>query len=190
MENAVDKSGYGGRIKAEREKLSLTQAEFAKLGGVTSRAQRNYEAGLRIPNIRYLESLAAVEGLVDVGYILSGTATHAYDIGYAMAFRWLARALGLDSGFQEDAATVLSRFQNGSIDQPTRDAELDAILKKTRVGVLDTTLLSAILEAVEKLAPSITPRKKAGIVALLYRSFRDTGRIDEKAVIEAVDLTK
>lgn len=190
MVNAVDKSGYGERIKAEREKLSLTQAEFAKLGGVTSRAQRNYESGLRIPNIRYLEALAAVDGLVDVGYILSGAATREYGIGFKMAYQWLAGSLGLDANFQEKAAAEFFDFHRGRIDQAALHDALDAILKKARVGALDTTLLSAILESVEKLAPSITPRKKAGIVALLYRSFRDTGRIDEKAVIEAVDLTK
>lgn len=189
MVNAVDKSGYGGRIKAVREKMRLSQAEFARLGGVTSRAQRNYEAGLRIPNIAYLESLAA-EGYVDVGYILSGEASNKHDIAAARAFDWLANSIGLDLHSIVTATVEHGGFIEGRVDKASLDAKLDEILVKARVGVLDTALLSAILESVEKLAPSIPPRKKAGIVALLYRSFRVTGRVDEKAVIEAVELTK
>ena len=58
------------RLKAERERLGLTQTEFAALGGVGRKTQFNYEAGERAPDAVYL---AAVQRAgVDVLYVVSG----------------------------------------------------------------------------------------------------------------------
>lgn len=189
MKKQAEKNKYGERIRDLREKMGLSQGDFADVAGVTARAQRNYEAGLRTPNIRYLESLAEV-GRVDVGYILTGVMTNEFDMNEAKAFRWLAKSLGLDTGFQIAATTAFYRLSEVGFDNAALDSELDALLALYKVAVIDAQLLSGIIESVEKLAPSIDPRKKAGVVTLLYRSFRGAGRIDEKAVIEAVELTK
>lgn len=60
-----------GRIKEERQRLGLTQAEMAEAAGVSKRSQANYESGDRDPNLAYLEAVARIG--VDVGYVLTGT---------------------------------------------------------------------------------------------------------------------
>lgn len=69
--------GYGERIKEERQRLKLTQADFAKLAGVSRQSQANYETEEREPGAAYLINLY---GQVDVPYILSGRRSSAGDI--------------------------------------------------------------------------------------------------------------
>jgi transcriptional regulator with XRE-family HTH domain len=58
------------RLKQERQRLGLSQEEFARLGGVQKRAQINYEKGERKPDTDYLAAVAA--GGVDVRYVITG----------------------------------------------------------------------------------------------------------------------
>lgn len=69
--------GYGERIKEERQRLKLTQADFAKLAGVSRQSQANYETEEREPGAAYLIKLY---DKVDVPYILSGRRSSAGDI--------------------------------------------------------------------------------------------------------------
>lgn len=59
------------RLLEERERLGLTQADFARRGGVGRTTQINYEAGQTSPPASYLLQLAA-HGL-DVVYVLTGS---------------------------------------------------------------------------------------------------------------------
>ena len=61
----------GKRIKAERQRLSLSQTEFAELGGLTKQAQVNYEAGRRMPDISYLLRIKE-KTKIDLNFILTG----------------------------------------------------------------------------------------------------------------------
>lgn len=179
---------YGARIQELRNKMGLTQAKFAHLADVTERAQRNYETDLRIPNIRYLTALAQAD--VDVGYILTGFESRSYDIGEIEAFRWLAGSLGLDFMFQIDVTGAIAAFRRGDIAEDEQNRRLDEALARCRVGVLDSSLLTGIIEAVEGVPANLTPPKKAAAIALLYRAFRSSGRVDMKAVRDAVALAK
>lgn len=58
------------RIQEERQRLGLTQDEFAEIGGVKRLSQINYEAGKRYPDGRYFAAIAAAGA--DVQYILTG----------------------------------------------------------------------------------------------------------------------
>ena len=69
--------GYGERIKEERQRLKLTQADFAKLAGVSRQSQANYETEEREPSAAYLINLY---DQVNVPYILSGQRSSAGDI--------------------------------------------------------------------------------------------------------------
>lgn len=62
--------GFGMRLKEERERMSLNQADFGALAGVGKLAQLNYEKGDRSPSAEYLHSIA--NHGVDVGYLLTG----------------------------------------------------------------------------------------------------------------------
>lgn len=61
---------YGARLREERERLGLSQAEFAALGGVARRAQIRYESDERVPDLGYLSGLARAG--VDVPYVVGG----------------------------------------------------------------------------------------------------------------------
>lgn len=63
-------STFSDRLRAERERLGLSQVAFGDLCGVGKHAQINYEAGRRSPDGNYLMA-AAAQG-VDVLYILTG----------------------------------------------------------------------------------------------------------------------
>lgn len=63
----------GVRLKEERNRLGLTQEDFAAVGGVLPNAQSNYERGLRSPRACYLAKLAKIG--VDVLYVV--TSEHA-----------------------------------------------------------------------------------------------------------------
>ena len=58
------------RLRQERKRLKLTQAQFGKIGGVGKNAQRQYEKGERRPGTAYLEALAIIG--VDTAYVLTG----------------------------------------------------------------------------------------------------------------------
>lgn len=59
------------RIRAERERLGLTQAAFAEIGGVGRATQLFYENVDRYPDTLYLEKLS--QAGVDIAYLVSGT---------------------------------------------------------------------------------------------------------------------
>ncbi|MFA8392099.1 helix-turn-helix domain-containing protein [Burkholderia ubonensis] len=61
----------GNRLKEERMRIGLSQAEFAALGGLGKQAQLNYESGTRSPDANYLAALMKVG--VDVLYVIGGS---------------------------------------------------------------------------------------------------------------------
>jgi len=61
----------GQRLREERLRLGMSQEEFGVMGGVTKRAQLNYETGIRSPDTNYLFTIASI-GEVDVQYVITG----------------------------------------------------------------------------------------------------------------------
>ena len=60
----------GLRLRSERKRIHMTQAQFGKEGGVSLSSQNAYESGLHFPDARYLARIAGVG--VDVKYVLLG----------------------------------------------------------------------------------------------------------------------
>lgn len=60
----------GERLREERTRLGLNQAQLGEVGGVQKQAQLKYEKGERHPDAQYLAAVAA-KG-VDVLYVLTG----------------------------------------------------------------------------------------------------------------------
>lgn len=60
----------GERLKEERERLGLTQVQFAALCGASKRSQIEWEKGGAYPNAKALSDFAKAGA--DVGYILTG----------------------------------------------------------------------------------------------------------------------
>lgn len=48
----------GERLRKERDRLGMSQTDFATLGGASKRAQIRYEAGERSPDADYLAGIA------------------------------------------------------------------------------------------------------------------------------------
>lgn len=67
--------GFGERLREERKRTGLNQADFAKAGGVHRNSQTEYETGKTPPNADYLSAVAELG--VDVRYLLTGVRTTA-----------------------------------------------------------------------------------------------------------------
>ncbi|MDR6357399.1 transcriptional regulator with XRE-family HTH domain [Pseudomonas psychrotolerans] len=62
----------GDRLRLERLRLGMNQADFAALAGVTKTSQFNYEKGDRSPDANYLAALRP-HG-VDIHFVVTGEA--------------------------------------------------------------------------------------------------------------------
>ena len=70
-------STYGARLKHERLRLKLTQAQLAHAGGVGRHAQSCYERGITLPRADYLSAITLLG--IDVLFIITGR--HTLHIG-------------------------------------------------------------------------------------------------------------
>lgn len=68
-------SNLGERLREERQRLGMNQAELGSAGGVQKQAQLKYEKGERSPDASYLEAIARAG--VDVLYVLTGSRSFA-----------------------------------------------------------------------------------------------------------------
>jgi len=69
MNNGL-KAGFGKRLREERERLGLTQQEFAERAGIKRVTQFLYEKEESQPNYRYLMAISELS--VDMHYLLFG----------------------------------------------------------------------------------------------------------------------
>lgn len=103
----MNQESFSDRLRAVRKALGLSQAAFARLGGVRKGAQIHYEAGRRLPNVSYLSALS-VAG-VDVAYLLTGSASKGMGEGPATRgarLKELRSALGWSQSQAADLARV------------------------------------------------------------------------------------
>lgn len=77
----------GARLRAERERLGLSQTAFANACGITRQSQNNFEGDKNLPNAAVLIAAAGLG--VDVGYVLTGRSAASSDDESALldAFR-------------------------------------------------------------------------------------------------------
>lgn len=122
-------SGFGPRLREERERLGLTQRVFGDVGGVEPNAQGKYESGERTPRMDYLAAIAA-RG-VDALYVLTGTHTPApLDSLSADEDRLLGAFRRLPAADQAAVWHVLSRLAGeaaGAAPMATRRFERQAV---------------------------------------------------------------
>ena len=70
-------TSFGRRLRQERKRLSLSQEQFAELGGVKRSSQHLYEHDVRRPDTDYL---ARIHGAgADVSFLLTGRASASSD---------------------------------------------------------------------------------------------------------------
>lgn len=67
----VNSQSFGSRLREERERLGLSQTQFAEVGGVARTTQHIYETDIRSPDVAYLEKLRDIG--VDASYLVTGS---------------------------------------------------------------------------------------------------------------------
>ena len=67
----VNSQSFGSRLREERERLGLSQTQFADVGGVARTTQHIYETDIRSPDVAYLEKLRGIG--VDASYLVTGS---------------------------------------------------------------------------------------------------------------------
>lgn len=204
-------STQGARIRNAREKLGLTQEEFAKRCGVHRRSQVNYELGKRLPGEAYLDALDAMG--IDSIYIMSGEHRFVYD-QYPTLSRYLLICLLEAIGYTEDDALMIIHEFEVSIKKITNSDESSSLSDNlTRefaarafsnspvvakmlsdAANIDPDVLGNVLNAVEsELATQsvlLSTEKRGRLVATVYRDAKDRGRIDTRMLVDAVALAK
>lgn len=100
------------RLRDERERLGLTQAHFAQLGGVSRLAQWKYENGDNVPSVEYL--LALVKSGVDVIYLIRGRRVSDQEIDWDIvrdAFLFVQRNMASKPGKNFSAEQLFDAFK-------------------------------------------------------------------------------
>ena len=214
----------GKRIAEERKRLGFTQAQFAKLTGVSFSSQRRYEDGRSAPDTDYLDALARIG--VDYFYVLTGldrgfskeeatrpdiarliTGDTSLGVGFDCDF--FLEVLGItEEDWKEIVRRNLRRWVSDTsgkaipaiISAPwttwgpdlARASHVVAGMLEV-AAALDSALLAEVLVGVDsELAAqgqtSMDSAKKAQAVAMLYRAFKASGKVDPAMIEEAVKL--
>lgn len=195
----------GSRLRKERDKLNMKQEDFANACGVRRRAQSSYESNTRSPDANYLEAASKIG--VDISYVIYGE-EHTFESTLKhMVVEDLFFLICYELGFtDEDAMSLLNNSlltahellkQNKEVDGIASDLiePVENFLKQcTRLShdTLDSDLLGTILEQVDIILLekkiNLQSEKKALAVAMLYRAFRASGKVDTKMIEEALNL--
>jgi transcriptional regulator with XRE-family HTH domain len=194
-------TNFGERLRSERERLGLTQAEFAKLSGVTGRSQRNYESSDRIPSAKYLEALGKAG--VDVQFLISGEASSVEERKMGALWRVIHSILSrLQLGIESVAINVAVRHAEEELDAERRlvpyesisDRIISDMLMEGPALILNPDLFCSVIEKLEallnRLGRTMPADKKARAIVMLYRASKVSGKIDPKMVEDAVSLAE
>ena len=101
----------GSRLKAERQRLGMTQEAFGTSCGVLKGAQINYESGKRHPDTDYLAAAAQIG--VDVLYVITGQRSAA-----SVAEQQLLASFRASSSVLQQAALAVLGVQAASSPPP------------------------------------------------------------------------
>lgn len=208
---------FGTRLKEERERLGLGSTKFAGACGVGRTAQFNYERGEREPDSKYLEAATRIGvdvGYVLSGKRQDQRLKDSIEEELGDFGRAFVSILGIaEADLVQAAETVESRMKehNAVLErsgmanfQKWREAREGEILRvvaplvdnspklrEATINQIDMGMLAVVIEQVEALLPgdaAIPGAKKAGVIAMLCRAFKASGKIDEAMVKEAVKL--
>ena len=207
-------SKLGERLKEERVRLGLSQSAFAERLGIHRNTQIKYESGAREPDSSYLEAISRfgvntqyVMGIHDLkpSELLKMTLdearidTHLPSSGLGILLDVLEVSEEAWNEITASLITIHPKFGVPSvvtIDPAWGQKVATASQLITRLvesaSALDSSLLAGILEGVDaellSQSKAIEPAKKAQTVAMLYRAFKASGKVDPAMIEEAVTL--
>lgn len=196
---------FGLRLKRERERLGLTQQQFAELVGISRMTQGNYESGKRNPDARYLSHVSSAG--VDVLYLATGK-RHGEETHQVAAAEFLLSCIAKRLGLRGDSfsavwerATRLSvrSLESGagtsSLDFSDIDSECEhgvQALFAMAPGVLNESLMIASIQAIDeevaRQGVSVSSEKKARAALMVYKKSVQAGRVDVDSAKDAVSL--
>lgn len=185
----------GKRLKEERERLGISQADFAKACGVGRTAQFNYESGKRSPDGNYLH--AAGELGVDTGYLLFGdrsTPFNLYSLGVASILPDIAERAGLNTDAILHILDLAAESEANIWGAPTgpiftNENKTELVNALFEDGALLSRVMYEIHEALHRNGKTLALDKEIRVILMLYRSFKASGKVDQKMVEEAINLT-
>ncbi len=184
------------RLKKERERLGLSQAEFAKMLGIHRNTLVRYENGIREPDSGFIAR--AGDSGVDVGYLMSGRKTDAismHRLGTIRVLPLIAERAGLNSNALLELLDLAAE-EEASMWGPTVDLKeprklgwvelIDALFE-------DSELLARVFCEVKRVTHeeglTVSFNRRARATLLIYRSGRASGgTIDHDFAVEALKL--
>ena len=104
---------FGARLREERKRLGLTQAQIAAAVGISAPTQVGYELGSRTPDANYLtaiERLGADERYIRTGVRMSRAAANEMDWEF-----FLKVQLAGDAWFKKELAVTLDARESNEI---------------------------------------------------------------------------
>lgn len=109
-----EKLSIGARLREERKRLRMTQADFAQVAGLSRVTQRYYENDERSPDAEYLAAVAAIG--VDVQYVITGQRS------------------GLAASLASDEAALLDNYRHSSDEGRASMRTVSSALAKSPVS--------------------------------------------------------
>lgn len=175
----------GARLKAERERLGLSQTDFAAIAGASKHAQINWEKGAASPNAVALEAWEK-RGL-DVLYVITGRSTPSLklpgdtvrEMGVpGQAVRDTGVALGQVVGELKAAGAIRGKVQECGTSGDLAPIDSDRL-----------SLIVEMLEAAARQAGRKWPVKKlVAVAAEIYNVLVDEVALDEPKVERILKL--
>jgi transcriptional regulator with XRE-family HTH domain len=188
----------GSRLREERERIRLSQADFAEKSGVHRNTIARYEADKTQLGASFIDTMRAIG--IDVDYVLFGIPNpdapvdcpfiqaQKFDLQYVFTLK-NCRDKAADSGAL--GSPIAHLWRKACKECPKNPIKHGLPITQTPVDI-DGPLLLALFEGVEeallKSELKITPAKKAQAVVMLYRAFKASGRVDQKMIEEVIAL--
>jgi len=152
--------GIGARLREERVRIGLSQAELAAVGGLSNKAQMTYESGTRSPDANYLAALTKIG--VDVLYVVTGeraqpSAMQEEEAELLDSFRQLN-----DLGRTAVQASINGFLLAGTMTISGTPAKRVPRLAENRAAKLDDAALQALKDVQSGAPVGNQPRKSGG----------------------------
>jgi transcriptional regulator with XRE-family HTH domain len=177
------------RLKEERERLFISQADFAEKAGVSRNTQVRYETGKTAPSSSYLEIVKRLG--IDVDYVL-------FDVPDGEVVCTYLESQGIDRKITPSECRQRARgghsftkWWHACLDDCPKNPLKQKITYSGSADV-DGSLLAAIIAGIDvelgKAGKKATAEKKAQAVVMVYRASKSTGVIDDLMLSQAAVL--
>ena len=186
----------GSRLREERERLRLSQADFAEKTGVSRNTIVRYESDVTQPGTGFYEVLRSLE--VDVDYVLFGLQEPQRPVECPWLGSDFVRKDGSRFTLEEcrQHATKFAMHNNADwwryCQTCPKNPVKNAVAVAPQITDIDGPLLATILAEIDSTCQDLGLRlsvtKKAYATVMLYRSFKTTSVIDKKHVRDTLML--